>query len=263
MKVRCSLLGSVLSLALCGVAHAASPVDLLASGIALLEHASQVWDEPGMVEAGNLFQQAAGAMPDDPRPQYWLGATAFQEAVFHLHARPEDRDPDQALKHVEAGLLALDRALALDPKDPESYALRGVLTGLKVQLYFWSVFALGPRIESDRNQALALDPGNPRVHYLTGMSLWFAPEIFGDRDHALTHLLQAEELFAAEAAQPADPLRPRWGQAYCLAFLGDAYAARKDPERARAYYRKALQISPQNAHAARRLAELAPATPHP
>ncbi len=209
-----------------------------------------------MVRAAELFRQASESSPGDALPHYWLGVASFHQASFHLYARPKDRDPHLALQQVESGLRALDRALALDPKDPESHALRGVLTGMKVQLFFWSVFTLGPRIESDRNQALAQDPDSPRIHYLTATSLWFAPEIFGNRDLALEHLHKAEALFAAEAEKPGDPLRPRWGQAHNLAFLGDAYQARGDRERARAYYLKALEISPQSALALERLAEL-------
>lgn len=258
MIFRAVLRGAFLCLALTLPSQAATSRELLASGIGLIEHASQVWDKAEMVQAADLFRQASDLSPVDALPFYWLGVASFHQASFFLYARPKDRDPHLALQQVEAGIKALDQALTLDPKDPESHALRGVLTGMKVQLYFWSVFTLGPRIEADRNQALALDPKNPRIHYLTATSLWFAPEIFGNRGLALEHLHKAEALFAAEAQRPGDPLRPRWGQAHNLAFLGDAYLARGDRERARAYYLKAIEVSPQSALASERLAELGP-----
>jgi tetratricopeptide (TPR) repeat protein len=98
----------------------------------------------------------------------------------------------------------------------------------------------------DRSKALELDPTNPRVHYLTGMSFWYAPEILGGKDKALSHLLKAEQLFLREASEEHHPLDPRWGQDLCLAFIGDIYRNKKNISTAREYYQKALALNPED-----------------
>ena len=72
-----------------------------------------------------------------------------------------------------------------------------------------SVFTQGPKVGKDRKKALALDANNPRVHYLTGVSFWFAPEILGGSDKALEHLKIAEALFEKEEKREAVKLLRR------------------------------------------------------
>jgi len=245
MLMRLAVFGALwLGVVLSHPAQAAENNSLLREGVAAFNQAIASWDESDFNRASEIFKQAAAEEPKNHLPFYWQGATAFQFATYYLYGRPRDRNPKQAQRKVETGLSALDTALRLNPKDSESYALRGVLRGLKIQFDFWSMFALGPGVQSDRNQALKFNPDNPRVHYLTGVSFWFSPKILGEHGRALDHLLKAENLFAAEAVRPRLPLQPTWGYAPCLVFIGDIYAAQKNTGRAQAYYRKALQIHP-------------------
>ncbi|MDR0794035.1 MAG: hypothetical protein LBE82_12060 [Chitinophagaceae bacterium] len=64
------------------------------------------------------------------------------------------------------------------------------------------------------NEALAegmkLDPNNPRLYYLKGMSLFNTPEAFGGgKDKAKVQFEKAMELFNKENPKP---LYPRWGK---------------------------------------------------
>jgi len=99
-----------------------------------------------------------------------------------------------------------------------------------------------------RHQRLALQkgPDNPRVQYLIGSGYYHAPGFLGDRKQALVHFLNAESLFAKEAAGGGDPLQPRWGRSTCLTFTGKLYQEAGERDKAMACYRKALEANPRD-----------------
>lgn len=229
---------------------------LLQEGISRLEQAVADWDGTQMGKAAEMLRHAAETGGQEPRAYYWLAAAHYQLAAFFLHGRSEDQNPQRGKEQVDLGLAAAEQAVELAPDDAESLILRGVLSGMKIQEGLWQALTLGPRVEADRNRALELAPENPRVHYLTGLSLWFAPEGFGDRGRALEQFLKAETLFEQEAGRPAGPYEPRWGRVQNLAFIGDVYSSQGDIERARDYYRRALALNPGEALASQRMKEL-------
>lgn len=234
--------------------QAAGPAEpALLQGIAQLDQAVHTWDPQALLAAAQTFQQAVTLDPQSAVAQYWLGAAHYHLATYFLYARPGDRDPKAGEAQVDAGVRALRQATQLDPQASESFALLGVLQGMKLQLNVWTALSNGPAIEANRNQALKLDPDNPRVHFLTGVSMWFAPEILGEREQALVHLLRAEQLFAVEHDRSPAPLEPTWGYSTCLTFLGDVYARRQEATRAYAYYQKALLIDPADQRALEQL----------
>lgn len=59
--------------------------------------------------------------------------------------------------------------------------------------------------------AKKLDPNNPRIYYLQGMSMFGTPEAFGGgKDKAKPLFQKSVELF--KAVKPASELHPKWGQ---------------------------------------------------
>ncbi|MGA1795467.1 MAG: tetratricopeptide repeat protein [bacterium] len=241
--------------------------DLILKGIEQLNRAYDQWDKEGFEEALRTFEQASETAPDDHLPRYWEGVALFHLAIHHLFGRDRDRDETQGEARVDAGITTLERAVELNDAFSESYALLGVLQGMKIKLHILSALSLGPRVKANRNRALELNPENPRVHYLTGVSLRTAPEIFGGgTEKALKHFDQAEALFERESKEDADPLQPRWGHSTCLAFMGDLYAERKDYQQAQRYYLKALQVNPNDSMAQKGLETIKPLMregPHP
>lgn len=233
--------------------------DLILKGIKQLNRAYDQWDKEGFAEAVRTFEHASETAPDDHLPLYWEGVGLFHLAVYHLFGRDQDRDETQGEARVAAGIKTLERAVDLNDAFSESYALLGVLQGMKIKLHILSALSLGPRVKANRNRALELNPENPRVHYLTGVSLWTAPEIFGGgTEKALKHFEKAEALFEKESKEEGDPLRPRWGHSTCLAFMGDLYAERKDYQQAQRYYLKALQVNPNDSMAKKGLETIKP-----
>jgi tetratricopeptide (TPR) repeat protein len=124
--------------------------------------------------------------------------------------------------------------------------MRGVLRGILIKMKPLRALTQGPKVGKDRKKALSIDRDNPRVHYLTGVSFWFAPEILGGSGKALEHLLKAEKLFEKEKQKEKDKILPSWGHSTCLAFVGDIYLSKNKKDKAHDYYEKALIVNPDD-----------------
>lgn len=217
---------------------------LLIQGIETFNNGYNEWDKNKFQSSLALFNEAIKSGKEDGLAEYWAGTVYFFLAQLNLFTEKEPTDKKQGVENAKRGIEILSKSIALSPDLSESYALRGVLRGILIKMKPSSVFSQGPRVGKDRDRALALDKLNPRVHYLTGTSLWNAPEILGGRDKALEHLLEAEKLFKIEAQNSKDKLLPIWGRSTCLAFIGDIFFHQKKHNRAHDYYKKALDVNP-------------------
>ncbi|MCX8091684.1 MAG: tetratricopeptide repeat protein, partial [Verrucomicrobiae bacterium] len=155
-------------------------------------------------------------------------------------------NPAEAGAVMDEAIAALNRAVKLDPLHAESHALLGTLYGMKIDGNLLRAAWFGPRVEKHRKAALAHGSDNPRVRYLLGVCQFHTAKKPAARREALTTLLAAEKLFAAEAQRPAGPLEPRWGHASCLTFIGRTYEQLGQREEAADYFRRALALRPSD-----------------
>ena len=230
--------------------------NLMLRGIDTFNRAYNKWDEKQFRSSLNFFKEASMAGEKDGLAEYWVGTVYFFLSQHDLFTAENPIDRKQGIENAKKGIEALTKSIELSPDFSESYALRGVLRGILIKMKPSSVFSQGRKVGKDRDKALALDSLNPRVHYLTGVSFWHAPEILGGSDKALEHLLEAEKLFEKEKQNTKDRLLPRWGYSTCLAFIGDIYLEQKKNRNAQKYYYKALDINPADPLAQRGLKKL-------
>ena len=230
--------------------------DLIVRGINCFNSAYNHWDEKEFLSSLDLFKEASRAGQNEGLAEYWSGAVYFFLAQQNLFTNDKPADKGKGIENIKKGMEVLTRSIELAPDFSESYALRGVLRGMLIKMKPSSVFTQGRKVGRDRKKALALNLSNPRVHYLTGISFWYAPEILGGREKALEHLLEAEKLFEIEKQKAKEKLHPCWGQSTCLAFIGDIYSVQKKMGSAREYYLKALNVNPEDPLAKRGLKKL-------
>jgi tetratricopeptide (TPR) repeat protein len=231
------------------ITSTAFPADsstLLLQGIDSFHEAYNNWDEKKFGESLLFFKKASQIGPKDGLAEYWSGTVYFFLSLHNLFSLEKAPDKVRGVDNAKKGIDILTQSIELSPGFSESYALRGVLRGILIKMKPFSAFTQGQKVGKDREKALALDTYNPRVHYLTGVSFWFAPEILGGSDKALGHLLEAEQLFEKEKQTQKNGLLPSWGQSTCLAFMGDIYLSQKQNKKAYAYYKKALQANPSD-----------------
>jgi tetratricopeptide (TPR) repeat protein len=236
--------GIVLILFYCvGVTSAADDVETVQTAIEKLHRAYTEWDIQGFKDVAELCEEVVARDPDNAKAWYWRGTALFFATLRYLYTHDTAADTSQGLRTIDQGIASLNEAIQINPDFSESYAIRGVLRGMRISLEPWSMVTHGPFVGKDRDMALKINPDNPRVHYLTGMSYWYAPKLLGGRQKALRHLLKAEQLFVFEASQDNEPLEPTWGYEMCLSFIGDFYREKKDRAKAEEYYTKALALN--------------------
>lgn len=215
----------------------------LHEGILKLESAYNSWNRAEFEAAIELFDRAASDKGNEALALYWKGTGLFFLSLYHLYSRGREPDEKQGMRTVKLGIETLSRSIQLDPEFSEAYALRGVLRGMQIEHNPWTAFRQGKKVASDRSRALELNPENPRVDYLTGVSLWNSPKILGSKDQAIDHLLEAEKGFILEKTKDLDRTTPQWGHSTCLSFIGDVYADQENFEKARDYYMKSLEVN--------------------
>jgi tetratricopeptide (TPR) repeat protein len=228
----------------------------LQEGIDELNRGYDEWNGERFDRAAEIFEGVIEREPDNYLPYYWKGVAQFHMILFYYGDGEQPKDEEKVKASIEAALATLEQAVALNPDDSESYALLGVITGMKIAERPISAIWLGSKVMKYKKQALASDPENPRVHYLTGTSYYHAPGILGGREKSLEHFLKAEELYEKEILAKKDPLQPQWGYSTCLAFTAKVYVKEGDVERGEEYFTKALRVNPKDKLAQKGLDEL-------
>jgi uncharacterized spore protein YtfJ len=160
---------------------------------------------------------------------------------------PKDASLDGVKKLFEEKRFseALDMADALLAKDPNSadlHAWKGHVMGSLAQGNPANMMKYGMGAMQEYETTLQLDPDNADGHFGRGMVRLMAPPGFGgDLDGAV------EDFEAAVAKKP-------FAEAYF--YLGTAHQKKGDIEKARAVYKKALELQPGHPEAAKALAAL-------
>ena len=216
---------------------------LTAAGVVEFTAAYQAWDGARFAAATKIFRQASTNSSATATNLYWLGASEFHR-MLQLRENPANAAAADAAQ--ESAVAALTAAVRLDEKSAESHALLGTLYGMKISGNLLRAAWFGPRVELHRNQALEFGGNNPRVQYLLGLCQFHTATKPAAWQETLTTLLAAEKLFEAEAKTAAAPLEPRWGYDSCLTFIGCTCERLGQGREAAEYFRKALELHPQD-----------------
>lgn len=231
---------------------------LTAAGIVEFTAAYQAWDGARFGAAAGLFQQAGGRTPADSVNFYWQGAALVHRLLQLRSQRASEANAMDGAAAMDGAVAALETAIELDGRHAESHALLGTLYGMKIDGSLLRAVRYGPSVAKHQKLALEAGADNPRVQYLLGTGQFHTAGDEAARREALTTLLAAEKLFAAESRRPAKRFEPRWGHSSCLTFIGRSYEQLGPRVAAAAYYRRALAAHPADHVALAGLARVAP-----
>ncbi len=165
--------------------------------------AAQTADQ--MLSMSNKFERIAMAEKTEWLP-YYYAALARTTAVFMSENQSKT---DEILDVAEKHALKAD---SLMPNNSETYVLRSMITGGRImvdpttrgQQYGMQSMML-------MNQAMTLDPANPRSYYVMGQSLFYTPPQFGGgKDKGCEMMATAKEKY--KTFTPASEIQPRWGE---------------------------------------------------
>jgi tetratricopeptide (TPR) repeat protein len=204
-----------------------------------IEAANVAGDINRLTNAAAMLDRVLIAMPNDPLLLYYRALALYRSASIYTGLKKND----EAKRALDEADLLLEQATAKAPT-ADALALRSATLGLMIGLSGnpLSGMTLGPKSSGLVDRAMEIDPKNPRVWLIRGMSAMFTPKMFGGgTDKAERDLKKAIELFEAErSVAPA----PSWGHAEAYVWLGQALQKDEKLDEARVAYQKALAIEP-------------------
>ncbi|MEO9485135.1 MAG: hypothetical protein ABJG47_16865 [Ekhidna sp.] len=139
-------------------------------------------------------------------PYYYVAFGYLKMSEMYQTAEDKDKYLDLAMKAVEKGE-------EINPNDSELEAIRGYVNMIKLTVdpatrgMTYSGLAFG-----SFQKAIALNPNNPRAHFLMGrMQYGTAQFMGGGTDDACSSLFKAMVLFGKEEKSD-NPFAPSWGK---------------------------------------------------
>ena len=156
-----------------------------------------------------------------------------------LGTNKEDEAEDY-LEKAEENLNKLDASTS--KYKAEIHAYTAAFYGFKIGLQNWRAPFIGPKSVNHAEKALEIDPDNFNANMENG-NIWSnMPEIFGgSNEKALKFYEKALETLEKKNTKY---LKNNWMYLNLLALLGQIEQELENPEKARSYFQKALEIEP-------------------
>jgi tetratricopeptide (TPR) repeat protein len=206
-----------------------------------IEAANGAGDLARLDNISAVLDRVLTVTPNDPSLLYYRSLALWRTASINMGMKKNS----EAKKMLDEADGLLDKANKKTPT-AEALALHSSVLGQMIGLSGnpLSGMTLGPKASGYLDRAKEMEPRNPRVWLISGMSAMFTPKMFGGgSDKAEKDLKKALELFASD--NPTPPA-PSWGRADVYVWLGQALQKEEKKEEARAAYQKALELQPGN-----------------
>lgn len=154
----------------------------------------------------NKLNRIGAAEKDRWEPHYYVAFGYVRMSQMQEDAAAKD-------KYLELALKSVEQAETILPNDSELEAMRGFVIMIQLTVdpgtrgMTHSPLAMG-----SFQKAVALNPENPRAHYLLGqMQYGTAQFMGGDTSEACASIAKAIELYDQEGVQE-NPFAPTWGK---------------------------------------------------
>lgn len=140
--------------------------------------------------------------------------------------------------HYDSALERLEFIVETYPDNAEGHALLSGVFGQKASRGGFAAMRAGPKSGRAAEEALALDPDNPRAQYFAALGDLNKPKMFGgDAERSLQQLQHIAAHFRSGEAQG-------WGLPQVLAWIGVAHSRLDQTDQARASFEQALKQTP-------------------
>ena len=196
-------------------------ITLLLTGVFFLSFASENKYQQAMTKAieklkyasvDREFLEVANAFEriSQNEQKEWLPLYYFAQCYIVVSYNEGDATKKDAL--LDKAQAFLDKAFLLNPKESELFALQAFLYPSRIMV---DPMARGMEYVAKMNKALdeaiRLNPENPRSYYLRGITVLNMPENFGGGATAAKPIFEiAAQKF--DSFQPASAISPNWGK---------------------------------------------------
>jgi uncharacterized protein YciI len=182
------------------------------------------------------------------RVHYWRGFALWRRA---LNGFNESADPKDLAEDLERAVREFQQS---GEKAPDFMDARIGAASCLSNLMFLNrkdparVQELLAQVKALLREAGNSDPGNPRLSWVTGPNLWYAPPGYGgSQEKAMdTYQKGLESAQKLKTTSATDPLNPTWGEPELLMNLAwsNLHRTAPDVDAAESYARKALDLVP-------------------
>ncbi len=176
--------------------------DAMARNIAMLDTATS---QKTLLMIANNFERIAFAEQGKWLP-YYYSSYAMTRSIY------TEKDPSKIDATLDKADKFINTADSLQPKNSEIITIKSFIASARIMVNPMARGAqYGAMSGSLLEQAMALDPGNPRPYLLKGTGAFYTPEQWGGgKDKAAKSLQTALDKYAT--FKPADDLVPNWGE---------------------------------------------------
>ena len=206
-----------------------------------IEAANAAGDLNRLTGAAAMIDRVLTVTPNDQLLLYYRSLALYRSASLYTGLKKND----EAKRVLDEADRLLEQVTTKSPT-ADALALRSGVIGLMIGLSGnpLSGMMLGPKASGLLDRAKELEPKNPRVWLISGMSAMFTPTMFGGgTDKAEQELRKSIALFETDrSAAPA----PSWGRADAYIWLGQTLQKEGKAADAKVAYEKALELQPDN-----------------
>ena len=151
------------------------------------------------------FDRIATAEKTKWEPFYYAAYCRILSAFME-----QDKDKVDAL--LDPAEENLNRALAIDSKNSEVYAIQAMLYQARISVSFTRGMKYSGMANESIEKAIVMNPANPRAYFMKGQNIFYTPTMFGGgAENAKPHFEKALALFKAQDTTPKG-FSPSWGK---------------------------------------------------
>jgi hypothetical protein len=165
-----------------------------------------------MMNVSAQFDMIASKWENEWSSNYYAAYAKVIASFIVQDNKKKDLFLDEADKY-------LGKAKAIDSKNDETWVLAALITNARISVDGQNRgMQYGGAFNEDIAKAEKINPGNPRIYYLKGTSIFYTPEMYGGgKAKARPYFEKAKDLFAKESKSSV--LKPVWGEKQNLDYL--------------------------------------------
>jgi hypothetical protein len=221
--------------------------DALLGLIGQVQTADYEGDRAALMRLHGQLESFLGNKQLVSRVQYWRGFALWRRA---LNGFNESADPHELEADLEQAVQDFNESSAADPRFADAKIGAGSCLSNLMFLNRGNATRMQELIASSGDvlkQAKMEAPDNPRLYWVLGPNVWYAPaERGGSQAAAVDIYKKGLDLIPNERMRPKDVLDPSWGEAELLMNLAWSclHQTKPDPRTAQSYAEAALKLVP-------------------
>jgi len=211
-----------------------------------LQTAMNAYDEKALIKVRGEFERILQLKKQDWIVNYYLALCDF--GISYSAMGGEKQDKEKLKKYTESAMRLLEKSILVRDDFADSWILK---LSLNFNRWIYESDKMGDIMSvssESKMKAETLEPINPRLWLVNGISTYYMPENFGGgAAKAIKELEKSLDLFQTRIEK--EEYYPDWGKDMVYGYLTLAYAKRGDDgdkEKSKQTYDKGLLLFPDS-----------------